>query len=80
VLSVPAADDVVNRLRELRIAADQRDGYLRLSPHVFNDEAQIQGVLEALESCVRGRTGDRRWAARRTARGRKSTTCSSSRP
>jgi selenocysteine lyase/cysteine desulfurase len=56
VLRLDDAERTVVGLRERKISADQRDGCLRLSPHVFNTEEEIQRVIDALGSLL-GRRG-----------------------
>ncbi len=42
------ADEVVARLLRRRIVASSRRGFVRISPHFYNTEAEIDRVLEAL--------------------------------
>lgn len=41
-----APGDLVGRLWERRIAVCERSGAVRVSPHFYNDEAEIDGLLE----------------------------------
>ena len=44
------AGDLLRRLREHRIVGALRDGKVRLSPHFYNTEAEIDRVIEILPS------------------------------
>ena len=44
----PAERPVADRLRQARINARVGDRYLRVSPSVFNDQADVHRVVEAL--------------------------------
>lgn len=51
-LSVPDADVLATKLEEARVRAAVRDGYLRVSFHLFNDEQDVGRVLEVLRAAL----------------------------
>jgi cysteine desulfurase / selenocysteine lyase len=46
---VPRAEEVFGRLREAGVLCAFREGAIRLSPHLYNTEAEIARVVEILE-------------------------------
>ena len=56
-VTVPGADDLVAQLQSRNVFVSARLGRLRISPHVWVDEADLSHVLAALEAVLRGRGG-----------------------
>jgi kynureninase len=48
-----AAERVLHRLFERDVVVDQRDDALRISPHFFNDEEDIERCFEVLDTAIR---------------------------
>lgn len=48
LLRVADADRALARLRQAGVFADQREGCLRASPHIYNDRADIDALLAAV--------------------------------
>lgn len=45
IVSVPVGEDVPGRLREAGVVAVQRDGRMRFSFHLYNDESDVESTL-----------------------------------
>jgi len=50
LLRVADAPGTLAQLREQSIFADQREGCLRVSPHIYNDRADIEALLHAVRA------------------------------
>lgn len=51
------ASDLARRLKDRRVLVAARRGYLRVSPHFYNDESDLESFRQALQMELAGRRG-----------------------